>query len=129
MSLTLSALLAQEHVADLRRQAESWQQVPRRRRRVARATELRFAGVEDVAVVRQLSDLDEEPELQYPVLLALLDGEAVAGLSINDGRVAANPFVPTTEAVALLRLRAQQLAGGRAASSRRWLRPPRLRAA
>jgi hypothetical protein len=129
MSLTLSALLAQEHVADLRRQAESWQPVPRRRRRVARATELRFAGVEDVAVVRQLSDLDEEPELQYPVLLALLDGEAVAGLSINDGRVAANPFVPTTEAVALLRLRAQQLAGGRAASSRRWLRPPRLRAA
>jgi hypothetical protein len=129
MSLTLSALLAQEHVADLRREAERYRQVPRPQRRAARATELRFAGAEDAAAVRRLADLDEEPELQYPVLLALLDGEAVAALSISDGRVAANPFVPTTEAVALLRLRAQQLASQRGRSSRRWLHPSRLRAA
>jgi hypothetical protein len=73
-----------------------------------------------------LAQLDDQPELQGRVLLASLDGQPVAALSLDDGRVVANPFVATGEAVALLRLRTRQLASARA---RRWRRIPRLRLA
>lgn len=45
------------------------------------------------------------------MLLAERDGVPVAALSVADGRVAADPFEPTAEGVALLRLRAAQLEG------------------
>jgi hypothetical protein len=38
-----------------------------------------------------------------------VDGHAVAALSLEDGRVVANPFVRTVEVVAVLRVRAEQL--------------------
>jgi hypothetical protein len=87
---------------------------------------LRVAGADDADVVRQLAALDDAPVLDGRVLLALIDGEAVAALSLRDGRVVANPFVRTREAVALLRLRAGHLSG---ASKRRRVRAvwrPRL---
>jgi hypothetical protein len=73
--------------------------------------ELRLAELGDAGVVRRLADLDDARELEGPVLLALLDGDAVAGLSLRDGRVVANPFVASADAVALLRLRARHLSG------------------
>jgi len=80
--------------------------------------------------VRRLADLDDAPPLRGEVLLALVDGEAVAALSLSDGRVVANPFLPTADTVSVLALRASQLSRRRA---RRWLpgvpRLPRLRAA
>ena len=60
-------------------------------------------------MVRRLASLDDAPALTGQVLLALVDGEAVAALSLSDGRVVANPFLPTEAAVGLLRLRAQHL--------------------
>ena len=42
-------------------------------------------------------------------ILSRMNGDAVAGLSLLDHHVVANPFVPTREAVALLRLRAAHL--------------------
>ena len=51
------------------------------------------------------------PSLDGPVLLALMDGEAVAALALLDRRVVANPFLCTRDVVQLLRLRAEHIAG------------------
>jgi hypothetical protein len=78
---------------------------------------LRLAHADETGLVRRLADLDDAPMLDGEILLALVDGQPVAALSLTDGRVLANPFVPTAEAVALLTLRAAQLSAKRA---RRW---------
>jgi len=124
MTTAINALVAAEHVADLRRAAD--------RSRATRsssaaayvpAIELRLVDAEAQAV-RRLAALDDAPKLTGQVLLALINDDAVAGLSLQDRGVVANPFVPTRDVVALLRLRAEHLSGARA---RRRL-PRRLRA-
>jgi hypothetical protein len=70
---------------------------------------LRLAGPDDATAVRRLAALDDAPPLGGPVLLALLDGTAIAAMSLRDGRVAADPFRPTADVVRLLALRARQL--------------------
>jgi hypothetical protein len=77
--------------------------------RTAKDIELRFAHPDEADAVRRLAELDSTTELTGQVVIALVDGEPVAGLSLPDERVVANPFVSTREAVALLRLRAEQL--------------------
>ena len=72
-------------------------------------------------MVRRLAALDDAPVLEGQSLLALIDGEAVAALSLEDGRVVSNPFVRTEDAVALLNLRAEHLKG--VSRRRRWWRP------
>jgi hypothetical protein len=72
---------------------------------------LRLAQADDAGVLRLLAELDEEPELTGDALLALIDGEAVAAISLDDGRVVANPFVATSDATSLLKLRGHQLSG------------------
>ncbi|MBV8946780.1 MAG: hypothetical protein JO286_01220 [Solirubrobacterales bacterium] len=91
---------------------------------------LRVAQADEDPVVRRLADLDDSRPLTGQVLLALVDGEAVAAASLGDGRVVANPFRPTADTVTLLSLRASQL-GRRRARRRRARVPliPRLRAA
>jgi hypothetical protein len=86
---------------------------------------LRPATDFDAPIVRRLAALDDAPRLTGPVLLALVDGEAVAALSLEDGRVVADPFRLTGDAVALLRLRAQHLTP--AVAPRRHHRPALLR--
>jgi hypothetical protein len=78
---------------------------------------LRLARADETGIVRRLADLDDAPTLKGEILLALVDGQAIAALSLTDGRVVADPFLPTAEAVALLTLRASQLSAIRA---RRW---------
>jgi hypothetical protein len=95
--------------------------------RSAPTIELRLACASDTDVVRRLAALDSAPELAGQVVIALVDGDAVAGLSLLDQRVIANPFVATDEAVALLRLRAEHLPG--AATRRRFRRFLGLRSA
>jgi len=103
-------LAGREHAADLRRSAQ-------RRGTIqtssvspdAPTVELRLAAGADGHVVRRLAALDDAAELAGPVLLAVVDGDAVAGLSLRDGRVVANPFVSTRDTVALLHLRAENL--------------------
>jgi len=75
-----------------------------------------------------IAALDEAPELEGPVLLAIVGGETVAALAVDDGRVVADPFVPTAHAVSLLRLRADHLSHV-SPRRRRRLRVPRLRLA
>jgi hypothetical protein len=78
---------------------------------VAPTVALRMAEGDEAPVVRRLAALDDAPAPQGPVLLALLDGEAVAALSMLDRRVVANPFLSTRDVVDLLRLRAEHIAG------------------
>ena len=54
-------------------------------------------------VLRDLSELDATPPIQRPALLALVDDQPVAALSLSDGRVAADPFTRTQDVVVLLR--------------------------
>jgi hypothetical protein len=72
---------------------------------------LRLAGDDEAHMARRLAALDDAPALEGPVLLALVDGEPVAALSLLDRRVVANPFVHTRELVELLRLRAEHISG------------------
>ena len=88
---------------------------------------LRMADHDEAGLVRRLADLDSSDPLEEPVLLALVDGEPVAAVSLSDERIVANPFLPTADAVALLGLRISQLR--RARGRRRMIWPPRLRAA
>jgi hypothetical protein len=96
---------------------------------------LRVAQPEDDYDVSRLAQLDDAQPPVAPVMLAVVDGEAVAALSLSDGRVVANPFVATEKVVSLLRLRATQLSGerrhrwwarvGRGYAERHELRPAR----
>jgi hypothetical protein len=79
---------------------------------------LRLAGVDEDHVIRRLAELDDTAPLEGRVLLALIEGNAVAALSLEDGRAVADPFVPTAGVLALLRLRAAHLSA-RSAPDRR----------
>ena len=86
------------------------------------------AGPVDAGTVTRLAALDETEPLTGEVLLAVADGEAVAAMSVDDGRVAADPFARTGDAVALLRLRAAQARQGSGAPRRLGLARLRLAA-
>jgi hypothetical protein len=125
MTGTLTAVVAEEHVADLTRAAAQYSKIPSPTPvGSGPAVELRPARPADAAAVRRLAALDDALELEGPVLLAIVNGEAVAALAVDDGRAVANPFVPTAHAVSLLRIRAAHLSGPR---RRRRIHLPRLR--
>jgi hypothetical protein len=108
----LNELIATQHTSELRRAAEL-----RRKGRSssggapAGTLELRLARAGESQVVRRLAALDDAPELEGQALLAVVDGVAVAALSLSDRRVVANPFVATGDVVTLLRLRADHVLG------------------
>jgi hypothetical protein len=135
MATSLNGFVAGEHIADLHRAAN-----PRgagraglrgRRRRSAAAVgsarpaaAVRFAHPDEAGTLRRLAQLDDAPDLAGEILVATIDADVVAALSLDDGRVVANPFVPTSDAVELLRAGATALTGRR--RRRRWpsvLRP------
>jgi hypothetical protein len=117
MTQSISTLTAREHVLDLQHNAERWRMSQAIRPSGAEsapampAYALRLAHPNEAPTVREIAALDDAPALEGEVLLALLDGRPIAALSLNDRRVIATPFVPTSQAVALLHLRAQQLLG------------------
>jgi hypothetical protein len=127
MTSTLNALAAQEHVNDLKRQARRAHKEQPGSDAPAPSIELRLAYADESRVLHTLAQLDDAPDLHGEALLALIDGEAIAALSLSDRRVIANPFVRTEHAVTLLRIQADHLFGRR---ERRRLRGmPRLRLA
>ena len=71
---------------------------------------LRFAFPDDDAGLVRLAGLDCALPLALPALVAEVDGELRAALSLVDGRAVADPFHFTGELVDLLRTRAHQLA-------------------
>jgi hypothetical protein len=125
MTSTLNALAAQEHIHDLERQAQRAHRQDAEPEAPAVAIELRLARTDETQVLHRLAQLDDAPDLDGEALLALIDGEPIAALSLSDRRVIANPFVRTEHAVTLLRIQADHLFGRR---ERRRLRGmPRLR--
>ncbi len=60
---------------------------------------------DDVALVR-LAALDSADVPEGPVLLAEVDGQLRAALSVSDGAVVADPFLLTQDLITLLRARA-----------------------
>ena len=80
---------------------------------------LRPVGDDERAAVDRLATLDARPAPSGEVLLALVDGEPVAALSLDDGTVVADPFTPSAGAVRLLQTRAQALEAARGAEVRR----------
>ena len=64
---------------------------------------IRPAAASEERILRDLSELDATPPLRRPALLALVDDQPVAAVSLDDGRVAADPFTRTQDVVVLLR--------------------------
>lgn len=122
MSTARDALVGVEHAADLSATTERPHATPSSSgKRSAPTIELRLARAPETNVVHWLAELDSAPELTGEVVIALVNGDAVASLSLLDQRVVANPFVPTREAVALLRLRAKHLSAPTRRKSRGFL--------
>jgi hypothetical protein len=65
---------------------------------------IRQATSADAFSLRRLAALDDAPVLRGEALLAEQAGELRAAISIEDGRVVANPFAPTLELVEMLRM-------------------------
>ncbi|WP_205698373.1 hypothetical protein [Conexibacter sp. SYSU D00693] len=74
-----------------------------------RVVAIRRATADDWRTLGRLAALDSAKPLTGDVLLAVVDGETWAALSLDDGRAVADPFRPSAHAVELLRLRSQHL--------------------
>ena len=86
---------------------------------------VRHAGPADWDAIARLAALDSARTPPGPVLVAESDARLLAALPLASGRAIADPFSPTAELVAMLRLRAAQLRGPEARRSRSL--PHRLR--
>jgi hypothetical protein len=70
---------------------------------------IRRAGSQDAVALKLLAMLDSTSPLRGPVLVAESAGLVLAAIELEGGRVAADPFFPTADLVALLRARAERL--------------------
>ena len=75
----------------------------------ADAYTIRYATVNDVPALRRLVELDGARLFCGPALIAEIGGVAAAAVSLNDGRVIADPAQPTTVPRQLLRKRRDTL--------------------
>ena len=73
---------------------------------------MRLAAPDDAAALERLAQLDSATLPAAPLLIGERAEHPVAALSLSDGVIVAEPFVPTADVVALLRLRANQLRRG-----------------
>lgn len=77
--------------------------------RIQEALSVRLADEGDRTTVEQLAELDSATVPCGRLLIGMVGHTPAAALSLVDGRVVANPFTPTRELIALMRLRARQL--------------------
>ena len=90
---------------------------------------VRHAHLGDMESVRRLAALDSARAPEGAMLVAESDDRILAALPLGSGRPVADPFSPTAELVALLRLRAAQLEGEPRRRPGRLARALRLRPA
>jgi hypothetical protein len=74
------------------------------------AIAIRRAYPDDAAALERLARLDSRRPLDGPILIAERDGRILAALAPATGRHIANPFAPTADLLALLRVRAADTA-------------------
>lgn len=112
-NLFVSILRAEAQLADRRAQWLGPQLATVRDRDTAPARvalTVRVARPSDSPALARIAELDSSCQLpRSPLLVGERGGSIVAALSLRDGHLVANPFVPTADVVALLRLRARQL--------------------
>lgn len=70
---------------------------------------IRLAVAADETRLRRLAQMDSARPLSGQTLLAEQGGSVIAALSLAEGAAIADPFVPSADAVAMLRVRAAQL--------------------
>jgi hypothetical protein len=70
---------------------------------------IRSAGSQDYPAIWQVAALDDSSVPAAPLLVAEVEDEVIAAVSIETGDAIADPFRRTAAAVDLLRLRASQL--------------------
>lgn len=75
------------------------------------ALTVRLATPADAFSLRRLAAIDSASPPTGEVLLAEMDGELWAALSIDTGAAVADPFRPSGDLVELLRFRAQRVNG------------------
>jgi hypothetical protein len=92
------------------------------RRRVDVAVTIRDAFPDDARALQRLAALDSSEIPRAPVLVAEVEGELRAALSLADGAAVADPFHPTVPLVELLVARRQQLIGVGGVHRRQWAR-------
>jgi hypothetical protein len=86
---------------------------------------IRRTTPDDAIALMRLAALDSQPLIGPDALVAVIDGDIRAAVSLRDGSAIADPFRPTAELVDLLRMRAVQLEA--APAPRRSLRRRLLR--
>jgi len=89
---------------------------------VTRAVRIRLAAADDGSSIERLARLDSASVPAGPNLVAEFAGELVAAVSLDDGRVIANPFRHTAEVVHELLCQAAELSRSRS-RARQALRP------
>jgi hypothetical protein len=89
-----------------------------------RSLTIRLATSEDIPALKRLAEVDSTVPLKGHVLMAEVDGNALAALSLQTGEVTANPFKRTAALVTQLRMRRYQIMrqGGDIAPARSLLR-------
>jgi hypothetical protein len=76
-------------------------------RSLSESLTIRLAYAEDYPALASLAELDSAERVpSRPVLIAEVDGELRAALSLSDGTSIADPFHPAVEIVSLLEMRA-----------------------
>lgn len=71
---------------------------------------IRASYADDDTALARLAALDSAEHVpERPLLLAELDGELRVALSLEDGRVIADPFFATSQLITMLQIRAQAL--------------------
>jgi hypothetical protein len=74
-------------------------------RRLLAEVKVREATAADAPALTRLAELDSASPLEQPVLVAEVGGAPRAAISMLDGRLIADPFRPTGDLAALLRMR------------------------
>ena len=74
-----------------------------------RTVVIRWAAAADRGALADLAALDSARPLTGEVLIALVGGEPWAAVSVEDGRLVADPFRPSAAAAELLQVRAGHL--------------------
>ena len=70
---------------------------------------VRMARPDDTQAIRRVAALDGRKAPTGRVLVAEADGELIAALSVDDGRATADPFRWTSDVMALMEMRAEQI--------------------
>src|SRR3954470_24903605 len=81
----------------------------------------------DTDALAILAALDSARPLTGRTVVAELDGQIVAAVSLHDGRVVADPFVPTADVVEMLRVHTASARSSTARPKRSWLPLPARR--